>query len=211
MDKRKRPVRRLKNVDVSEISVVDSPANLRKFFLFKSTGAHVANMAQTLVESDRAAVNAAFAGMDFEQQQAFLMGMRALTKKVQDAEIEKGVTAEDDGTLAQMVYQVNTLSEDEKADVVDRIKKAIAQIDKLTGDSNLTTLQKARLIDIWRTQLGMIRLGLRDPGLLDEFNKSTAAEREVKLGLRSGCQWEFQLSRAAGSALATAGETERAP
>ena len=153
MDKRKRPVRRLKNVDVSEISVVDSPANLRKFFLFKSTGAHVANMAQTLVESDRAAVNAAFAGMDFEQQQAFLMGMRALTKKVQDAEIEKGVTAEDDGTLAQMVYPVNTLSEDEKADVVDRIKKAIAQIDKLTGDSNLTTLQKARLIDIWRTQL----------------------------------------------------------
>ena len=56
----------------------------------------------------------------------------------------------------------------------------------------------------------MIRLGLRDPGLLDEFNKSTAAEREDELGLRSGCQWEFQLSRAAGSALTTLAKRARA-
>jgi hypothetical protein len=153
--------RRLKNVTVNEVSLVDKAANQRNFLLFKrDVGGN---------ESDE--VNASFNKLPGRQKLAFLESLKTLAKAVQRYD-----TGEDDGETAILVnYEFECMTDNEKMHFMDRINTAADAVQKIMETRAITSNQKAGLIDLWKAQVALVKLQLRNPALAAEFNE--AAER----------------------------------
>jgi len=175
---------RLHDIKVHEVSLVDQPANMRKFLLFKSTGVHAAHLVNVVEQYDEAEINAAFNSMSAEKQIEFLESLKSLNKKL-DSLLPKGSRDDDDTEGAEFQYEFGKLTLAQKEIAIAKLRKCAEEIDRLEN-SNLSLVQKAALVDTWRTQIGLIKLGLRSPELLDELNKATDQQ------LRD--EWIYELS-----------------